>query len=95
MRFDLVTLFPDMFRALDEQGITGRAVDRGLVELGFWNPRDYTQDTHRTVDDRPYGGGPGMVMKMAPLQAAIEKAKAAAMPGTCRLERRNWQAEMV
>jgi len=82
MRFDLVTLFPDMFRALDEQGVTGRAVDRGLVELGFWNPRDYTQDVHRTVDDRPYGGGPGMVMKVEPLKAAIEHAKAAAKPGT-------------
>ena len=82
MRFDLVTLFPDMFRALDEQGVTGRAVDRGLVELEFWNPRDYTQDVHRTVDDRPYGGGPGMVMKVEPLKAAIEHAKAAAKPDT-------------
>ncbi|MFC1603357.1 tRNA (guanosine(37)-N1)-methyltransferase TrmD [Pseudomonadota bacterium] len=82
MRFDLVTLFPEMFRALDEQGVTGRAVDRGLVDLGFWNPRDYTQDVHRTVDDRPYGGGPGMVMKVEPLKAAIEHAKAAAKPGT-------------
>ncbi len=82
MRFDLVTLFPEMFRALDEQGVTGRAVDRGLVELGFWNPRDYTSDAHRTVDDRPYGGGPGMVMKVEPLTAAIEHAKAAAKPET-------------
>ena len=82
MRFDLVTLFPEMFRALDAQGVTGRAVDRGLVELGFWNPRDYTRDLHRTVDDRPYGGGPGMVMKAEPLAAAIEDARAAAAPGT-------------
>jgi len=82
MRFDLITLFPEMFRALDEQGVTGRAVDRGLVELGFWNPRDYTQDVHRTVDDRPYGGGPGMVMKVEPLKAAVEHAKATAKPGT-------------
>jgi len=82
MRFDLVTLFPEMFRALDEQGVTGRAVDRGLIELEFWNPRDYTQDVHRTVDDRPYGGGPGMVMKVEPLKAAIEHAKAAAKPET-------------
>ncbi len=82
MRFDLVTLFPEMFRALDEQGVTGRAVDRGLVELAFWNPRDYTQDLHRTVDDRPYGGGPGMVMKVEPLKAAIEQARAAAKPET-------------
>ncbi len=82
MRFDLVTLFPEMFRALDEQGVTGRAVDRGLVELAFWNPRNYTQDLHRTVDDRPYGGGPGMVMKVEPLKAAIEQARAAAKPET-------------
>ncbi|MCF6354098.1 MAG: tRNA (guanosine(37)-N1)-methyltransferase TrmD [Candidatus Polarisedimenticolaceae bacterium] len=82
MRFDLVTLFPEMFRALDEQGVTGRAVDRGLVELAFWNPRDYTPDLHRTVDDRPYGGGPGMVMKIEPLKAAIEQARATAKPET-------------
>ncbi len=82
MRFDVITLFPEMFRALDEQGVTGRAVDRGLVELECWNPRDYTQDVHRTVDDRPYGGGPGMLMKAAPLKAAIEHAKAAAKPET-------------
>ncbi len=82
MRFDLITLFPEMFRALDEQGVTGRAVDRGLVELAFWNPRDYTRDLHRTVDDRPYGGGPGMVMKVEPLRMAIERARAAAKPGT-------------
>jgi len=82
MRFDLVSLFPEMFRALDEQGVTGRAVDRGLVELAFWNPRDYTQDLHRTVDDRPYGGGPGMVMKVEPLKAAIEQARATAKPET-------------
>ncbi len=82
MRFDLITLFPEMFRALDAQGVTGRAVDRGLVELAFWNPRDYTRDLHRTVDDRPYGGGPGMVMKVEPLRMAIERARAAAKPGT-------------
>jgi len=82
MRFDVITLFPEMFRALDEQGVTGRAVDRGLVALECWNPRDYTQDVHRTVDDRPYGGGPGMVMKVEPLKAAIEHAKAAAKPET-------------
>ena len=57
-------------------------MDRGLVDLEFWNPRDYTQDVHRTVDDRPYGGGPGMVMKVEPLKAAIEHAKAAAKPET-------------
>jgi len=78
MRFDVVTLFPEMFRAMLGNGVTGRAFDRGQAELALWNPRDYTQDVHRTVDDRPYGGGPGMVMKVEPLLAAIEAAKAAA-----------------
>lgn len=77
MRFDIVTLFPGMFQALRE-GIPGRALERGLAELVLWNPRDYTHDVHRTVDDRPYGGGPGMVMKVEPLRAAIEAACAAA-----------------
>jgi len=80
MRFDVVTLFPDMVQAMSGEGVTGRALQRGLAELKLWNPRDYTHDVHRTVDDRPYGGGPGMVMKIAPLEAAIEKAKEAS-PG--------------
>lgn len=74
MRFDVVTLMPAMFDALRDQGVVGRALERGIAELGLWNPRDYTTDLHRTVDDRPYGGGPGMVMKYEPLQAAIEDA---------------------
>jgi len=78
MRFDVVTLFPEMFRAMIGEGVTGRAVDRGQVSLGLWNPRDYTHDVHRTVDDRPYGGGPGMVMKIEPLRDAITRAKQAA-----------------
>ncbi len=78
MRFDVVTLFPDMLQAMVGDGVTGRAFDRGLAELAIWNPRDYTSDVHRTVDDRPYGGGPGMVMKVEPLQAAIEDARRAA-----------------
>jgi tRNA (guanine37-N1)-methyltransferase len=77
VRFDIVSLFPAMFAALRE-GITGRAIERGLVELAVWNPRDYTRDVHRTVDDRPYGGGPGMVMMVEPLRAAIREARAAA-----------------
>ncbi len=77
MRFDIVTLFPEMFEAFSEQGVTGRAFQRGLAELALWNPRDYTHDVHRTVDDRPYGGGPGMVMKPEPLRDAIVAAKAA------------------
>lgn len=79
MRFDLVTLFPDLIRGWAAQGVTGRALSRGLATLALWNPRDYTKDVHRTVDDRPYGGGPGMVMKVAPLQAAIEVASQAAL----------------
>ncbi|MCW8902653.1 tRNA (guanosine(37)-N1)-methyltransferase TrmD [Sedimenticola sp.] len=75
MRFDVVTLFPEMFRAMIGEGVTGRAMDRGQVSLGLWNPRDYTHDVHRTVDDRPYGGGPGMVMKMEPLRDAIAQAR--------------------
>lgn len=77
MRIDVVTLFPDLVLALQRGGITGRAVARGLLDLAVWNPRDYTHDRHRTVDDRPYGGGPGMVMKVEPLRAAIRAARAA------------------
>jgi tRNA (guanine37-N1)-methyltransferase len=75
MRFDVITLFPEMFDAI-RFGVTGRAIDKGLAELVLWNPRDYTEDVHQTVDDRPYGGGPGMVMKVEPLLAAIQAAKA-------------------
>ena len=64
-----------MFDALTCGGITSRAIDKGLLQLGLWNPRDYTHDRHRTVDDRPYGGGPGMEMSVAPLQAALTAAK--------------------
>jgi tRNA (guanine37-N1)-methyltransferase len=75
MRFDVITLMPAMFEALTGQGVVGRAIERDLAQLRLWNPRDYTQDVHRTVDDRPYGGGPGMVMKYEPLQQAIESAR--------------------
>ena len=78
LRFDVITLFPEMFVALTESGITRRALERGLWRLACWNPRQWTQDVHRTVDDRPYGGGPGMVMMAAPLEQAISAAKAAA-----------------
>ncbi len=78
MRFVVITLMPGMFDALKDQGVVGRALERGLAELTLLNPRDYTTDVHRTVDDRPYGGGPGMVMKYAPLRAAIEDARAVA-----------------
>ncbi|MGB0466208.1 MAG: tRNA (guanosine(37)-N1)-methyltransferase TrmD [Pontibacterium sp.] len=78
MWFGVVTLFPEMFEAVTGFGVTGRAVRNGLVELQCWNPRDFTHDKHRTVDDRPYGGGPGMLMKVQPLRDAIHAAKAAA-----------------
>ncbi|MCC2638075.1 MAG: tRNA ((1)-)-methyltransferase [Moraxellaceae bacterium] len=78
MWIGLVSLFPDMFRALTDSGITGRAVKNGLVNLEFWNPRDFTEDAYHRVDDRPYGGGPGMVMLIEPLRRSIAAAKAAA-----------------
>lgn len=77
MRFDVVTLFPEMVMAAAACGVTGRAIERNIVNLSTWNPRDYTHDRHRTVDDRPYGGGPGMVMKYQPLHDAVNAAKQA------------------
>jgi tRNA (guanine37-N1)-methyltransferase len=74
MRFDVVTLFPEMFDAL-RVGVSGRALARGRAAMHLWNPRDYTHDVHRTVDDRPYGGGPGMVMKADPLREAVAAAR--------------------
>ena len=76
-RYDVITLFPEMFVALTASGITRRAKDRGLYALDFHNPRDFTSDPHRTVDDRPYGGGPGMVMLAEPLMQSIAAARAA------------------
>ncbi|WP_281349735.1 tRNA (guanosine(37)-N1)-methyltransferase TrmD [Propionivibrio limicola] len=73
---DVVTLFPEMFQALMCSGVTRRALDEGRWGVDFWNPRDFTEDVHRTVDDRSYGGGPGMVMMPRPLEAAIAAAKA-------------------
>jgi len=78
MRFDVVTLFPEMVESVANVGVLGRAVKHGQIQLNSWNPRDYTTDKHRTVDDRPYGGGPGMLMKVKPLKLAIEDAKKAA-----------------
>ncbi|PID42734.1 MAG: tRNA (guanosine(37)-N1)-methyltransferase TrmD [Proteobacteria bacterium] len=71
----VVTLFPEMFQAISEYGVTGRAVREKKLEVGFWNPRDFTEDRHRTVDDRCYGGGPGMIMKVEPLRRAIAAAR--------------------
>lgn len=75
MRFDLITLFPEMFSAICDQGVSGRAHQRGLWSLHAWNPRDFTNDVHRTVDDRPFGGGPGMVMMAEPLAQAVRAVR--------------------
>ena len=75
-RYDVITIFPEMLQALSAHGITRRAAELGLFELQTWDPRDFTTDNYRRVDDRPYGGGPGMVMLPEPLQAAIDAAKA-------------------
>lgn len=77
MRIDVVTLFPAMVEQACGYGITGRARERGLWQLATWNPRDFTTDPHRTVDDRPYGGGPGMVMLAEPLAKTLAAARAA------------------
>lgn len=77
MHIAVVTLFPEMFGAITDYGITSRAVSQGIISLEYWNPRDYTLDKHRTVDDRPYGGGPGMLMKVEPLADAINAARQA------------------
>jgi tRNA (guanine37-N1)-methyltransferase len=81
IRFDCVTLFPEMFAAVADFGITRRALEEGRWSFATWNPRDFTTDPHRTVDDRPYGGGPGMVMMAGPLEKAIRAAQAQGAPG--------------
>lgn len=81
LRFEVVTIFPDMFRAVTESGITARALDQGAWGFRAWNPRDFTSDNYRRVDDRPFGGGPGMVMMAEPLSATIEAALATAQGG--------------
>lgn len=81
MRVEVITLFPEMFAAIGEYGITSRAVKQELLQLNCWNPRDYTTDRHHTVDDRPFGGGPGMVMKIKPLEDALVSARQAAGEG--------------
>ncbi len=75
MRFDVISLFPEMIKEGSSYGVTGKAIKQDVVGLSVWNPRDYTHDKHRTVDDRPYGGGPGMVMKYQPLSDAVDAAK--------------------
>ena len=75
MRFDVLTLFPDLVRQAMSAGVVGRALEKGRIELNCWNPRDYTEDNYRTVDDRPYGGGPGMVFMIEPLRRALMAAR--------------------
>lgn len=82
MHIGVVTLFPEMLSTIGQHGVVGRAARRELVTLEFVNPRDYTDDAHRTVDDRPYGGGPGMVMKYEPLAGALESLRAALPDGS-------------
>ncbi len=88
MWFGIVTLFPEMFSVATQSGVLGRAVANGVLELEFFNPRDYATDKHRTVDDRPYGGGPGMVMMVEPLLAAVTAAKTARASATARTSSR-------
>ncbi|MGB4498739.1 MAG: tRNA (guanosine(37)-N1)-methyltransferase TrmD [Methylococcaceae bacterium] len=80
MRFDVITLFPEMVLEAAQIGVTGKAIENNIVSLNVWNPRDYTHDKHKTVDDRPFGGGQGMVMKYQPLHDAVEAAKVDAKP---------------
>lgn len=80
----IISLFPEMFRSVTDFGVTGQAVKKGLLSIKTWNPRDFTHDKHRTVDDRPYGGGPGMLMMVQPLRDAIHTAKQAA-PGKAKV----------
>jgi len=75
VKIGVITLFPEMFSAVAEYGVSGRAVNNGLVDIEYFNPRDFTEDKHRTVDARPYGGGPGMVMLVEPLMNAVKAAK--------------------
>ena len=76
MRIDVITLFPDFVEQVIDYGVVGRAAQQGLLSLHCWNPRDYTRDRHRTVDDRPYGGAHGMLMKAQPLKDTIDAVRA-------------------
>jgi len=82
MQMQVVTLFPEMVNAVADFGVVGRAVEREILALGYQDPRDFTDDVHRTVDDRPYGGGPGMVMKYEPAAAALKAARDATPAGS-------------
>lgn len=81
-RYGVVSIFPEMLSAISQYGVSSRAIDQGSVTLEAWNPRSFTHDRHHTVDDRPYGGGPGMLMKVEPLKQALHAAKAWAGEGS-------------
>lgn len=85
MRFEVISLFPEMILETARHGVTGTAIQNGIVGLSVWNPRDYTHDRHKTVDDRPYGGGPGMVMKYQPLFDAVSAAKQSQNTASCKV----------
>ena len=85
MKFSVITIFPEMLAAITDFGVVSRAVKQGTIAVHAYNPRDYTEDRHRTVDDRPFGGGPGMVMTPKPLVAAIDDAKASAQHAPSRV----------
>src|ERR1700722_3029662 len=85
MRIAVVSLFPVMLQGALQHGVLGRAIERGLLEMEYIDPRDYATDVHRTVDDRPYGGGPGMVLKVEPLQSALREAVARVPAGVKRV----------
>ncbi|HSH53518.1 MAG TPA: tRNA (guanosine(37)-N1)-methyltransferase TrmD [Methylotenera sp.] len=89
-RFDVITLFPEMFDAITKHGITSRALKQKIYDLQCWNPRDFTTDNHKTVDDRPFGGGPGMVMLAEPLEKAIEAAKQAQAEANAEIKEESW-----
>jgi tRNA (guanine37-N1)-methyltransferase len=85
MRIAVVTLFPQMVREALNVGVIGRALERGIFEIEYFDPRDYTADVHRAVDDRPYGGGPGMVLKVEPMRSAVQSAMRSLPPGSRRV----------
>jgi tRNA (guanine37-N1)-methyltransferase len=95
MRFDVISLFPEMVLDASSYGVTGKAIQKSIVSLSVCNPRDYTHDRHKTVDDRPYGGGPGMVMKFQPLLDAVSGAKQMVDSGSCRIVYLSPQGKLI
>ena len=87
MQIEVVTLFPELIQSALKVGVLGRAIERGIVQVGCEDPRAHTRDVHRTVDDRPYGGGPGMVLKPEPMSAAIDAAARTAEPASTGIRR--------